>query len=66
MLRSILIINSMFSIFLFLLMFQGLTGLLQSPIRGAEKHGLPGVVSGESRKEVRYQYNDSLNLHSSS
>ncbi|ONK64446.1 uncharacterized protein A4U43_C07F26050 [Asparagus officinalis] len=26
--------------------FEGLTGLLQSPIRGAEKHGLPGVVSG--------------------
>ncbi|CAA7410691.1 unnamed protein product [Spirodela intermedia] len=25
---------------------EGLTGLLQSPIRGAEKHGLPGVVSG--------------------
>lgn len=25
---------------------QGLTGLLQSPIKGAEKHGLPGVVSG--------------------
>jgi hypothetical protein len=25
---------------------QGLTGLLQSPIRGAEKHGLPGVISG--------------------
>ncbi|XP_019058238.1 PREDICTED: uncharacterized protein LOC104814962 [Tarenaya hassleriana] len=26
--------------------FEGLTGLLESPIRGAEKHGLPGVVSG--------------------
>lgn len=26
--------------------FQGLTGLLQSPIKGAEKHGLPGVLSG--------------------
>ncbi|KAL1212574.1 hypothetical protein V5N11_021137 [Cardamine amara subsp. amara] len=26
--------------------FEGLTGLLQSPIRGAEKHGLPGVISG--------------------
>ncbi|WOK94697.1 hypothetical protein Cni_G03402 [Canna indica] len=25
---------------------EGLTGLLQFPIRGAEKHGLPGVVSG--------------------
>ncbi|KAJ1693233.1 hypothetical protein LUZ63_009931 [Rhynchospora breviuscula] len=25
---------------------EGLTGLLQSPIRGLEKHGLPGVVSG--------------------
>ncbi|KAK4756247.1 hypothetical protein SAY87_006374 [Trapa incisa] len=25
---------------------EGLTGLLQSPIRGAEKHGLPGVLSG--------------------
>ncbi|OVA10906.1 Vacuolar protein sorting-associated protein 13 domain [Macleaya cordata] len=25
---------------------EGLTGFLQSPIRGAEKHGLPGVVSG--------------------
>ncbi|KAH7688710.1 Vacuolar protein sorting-associated protein 13 [Dioscorea alata] len=25
---------------------QGLTGLLQSPIKGAEKHGLPGVLSG--------------------
>ncbi|XP_020578400.1 uncharacterized protein LOC110023361 isoform X2 [Phalaenopsis equestris] len=25
---------------------KGLTGLLQSPIRGAEKHGLPGVLSG--------------------
>uniref|UniRef100_A0A0E0LQM8 C2 domain-containing protein n=1 Tax=Oryza punctata TaxID=4537 RepID=A0A0E0LQM8_ORYPU len=25
---------------------EGLTGLLQSPIRGAEKHGLPGVISG--------------------
>ncbi|KAK6918056.1 Vacuolar protein sorting-associated protein 13, DH-like domain [Dillenia turbinata] len=25
---------------------EGLTGLLQSPIRGAERHGLPGVVSG--------------------
>ncbi|MQL85896.1 hypothetical protein Taro_018429 [Colocasia esculenta] len=25
---------------------EGLTGLLQSPIKGAEKHGLPGVVSG--------------------
>ncbi|KAM7261915.1 hypothetical protein ACFE04_020992 [Oxalis oulophora] len=24
----------------------GLTGLLQSPIKGAEKHGLPGVFSG--------------------
>ncbi|KAL2901961.1 putative vacuolar protein sorting-associated protein 13D, partial [Bienertia sinuspersici] len=26
-------------------LFEGLTGLLQSPIRGAEKHGLPGVLS---------------------
>ncbi|XP_062008854.1 uncharacterized protein LOC133725578 isoform X1 [Rosa rugosa] len=26
--------------------FEGLTGLLQSPINGAEKHGLPGVLSG--------------------
>ncbi|KAL3650642.1 hypothetical protein CASFOL_007045 [Castilleja foliolosa] len=25
---------------------EGLTGLLQSPIEGAEKHGLPGVLSG--------------------
>ncbi|KAK8954444.1 hypothetical protein KSP39_PZI002557 [Platanthera zijinensis] len=25
---------------------EGLTGLLQSPIKGAEKHGLPGVISG--------------------
>ncbi|EPS58719.1 hypothetical protein M569_16094, partial [Genlisea aurea] len=25
---------------------EGLTGVLQSPIRGAEKHGLPGVLSG--------------------
>ncbi|KAL3675991.1 hypothetical protein R1sor_025939 [Riccia sorocarpa] len=25
---------------------EGLTGLLQAPIRGAEKHGLPGVLSG--------------------
>ncbi|KAF9591494.1 hypothetical protein IFM89_004548 [Coptis chinensis] len=25
---------------------EGLTGLLQSPIRGAEKHGLPGFLSG--------------------
>ncbi|KAK7274520.1 hypothetical protein RIF29_15613 [Crotalaria pallida] len=25
---------------------EGLTGLLQSPIRGAERHGLPGVLSG--------------------
>nr|XP_011467498.1 PREDICTED: uncharacterized protein LOC101298156 [Fragaria vesca subsp. vesca] len=25
---------------------EGLTGLLQSPINGAEKHGLPGVLSG--------------------
>lgn len=25
---------------------EGLTGLLQSPIRGAEKHGLPGILSG--------------------
>nr|XP_027100369.1 uncharacterized protein LOC113719357 isoform X2 [Coffea arabica] len=25
---------------------EGLTGLLQSPVQGAEKHGLPGVVSG--------------------
>ena len=25
---------------------QGLTGLLQLPIKGAEKHGLPGVLSG--------------------
>ncbi|KAI3958319.1 hypothetical protein MKW98_011007 [Papaver atlanticum] len=25
---------------------EGLTGFLQSPIRGAEKHGLPGVLSG--------------------
>ncbi|GMN48147.1 hypothetical protein TIFTF001_017325 [Ficus carica] len=28
------------------LFLQGLTGLLQSPIKGAEKHGLPGVLSG--------------------
>uniref|UniRef100_A0A803L717 Intermembrane lipid transfer protein VPS13-like C-terminal domain-containing protein n=1 Tax=Chenopodium quinoa TaxID=63459 RepID=A0A803L717_CHEQI len=27
-------------------LFEGLTGLLQSPIKGAEKHGLPGVLSG--------------------
>ncbi|XP_071697656.1 intermembrane lipid transfer protein VPS13 [Rutidosis leptorrhynchoides] len=27
-------------------LLEGLTGLLQSPIRGAEKHGLPGVLSG--------------------
>ncbi|XP_056698931.1 uncharacterized protein [Spinacia oleracea] len=27
-------------------MFEGLTGLLQSPIKGAEKHGIPGVLSG--------------------
>ncbi|ONI15169.1 hypothetical protein PRUPE_3G028500 [Prunus persica] len=26
--------------------FEGLTGLLQSPIKGAERHGLPGVLSG--------------------
>ncbi|KAA8547313.1 hypothetical protein F0562_003823 [Nyssa sinensis] len=26
--------------------FEGLTGLLQSPIKGAEQHGLPGVLSG--------------------
>ncbi|GAV67143.1 LOW QUALITY PROTEIN: DUF1162 domain-containing protein/Chorein_N domain-containing protein [Cephalotus follicularis] len=26
--------------------FEGLTGLLQAPIKEAEKHGLPGVVSG--------------------
>ncbi|XP_048318354.2 uncharacterized protein LOC107405745 isoform X2 [Ziziphus jujuba] len=25
---------------------EGLTGLLQSPIKGAEKHGVPGVLSG--------------------
>ncbi|KAK7315042.1 hypothetical protein VNO77_33574 [Canavalia gladiata] len=25
---------------------EGLTGLLQSPVRGAERHGLPGVLSG--------------------
>ncbi|KAL3502378.1 hypothetical protein ACH5RR_036827, partial [Cinchona calisaya] len=25
---------------------EGLTGLLQSPVQGAEKHGLPGVLSG--------------------
>ncbi|KAG9455236.1 hypothetical protein H6P81_008140 [Aristolochia fimbriata] len=25
---------------------EGLTGFLQSPIKGAEKHGLPGVLSG--------------------
>lgn len=25
---------------------QGLTGLLQAPIRGAERHGLPGMLSG--------------------
>ncbi|KAJ0968141.1 hypothetical protein J5N97_025058 [Dioscorea zingiberensis] len=25
---------------------EGLTGLLQSPIRGPENHGLPGVLSG--------------------
>ncbi|KAI9110971.1 hypothetical protein K1719_018091 [Acacia pycnantha] len=25
---------------------EGLTGLLQSPIQGAERHGLPGVLSG--------------------
>jgi hypothetical protein len=30
------------------LILQGLTGLLQSPIRGAEKHGLPGVISGNA------------------
>ncbi|KAI7755248.1 hypothetical protein M8C21_009966 [Ambrosia artemisiifolia] len=24
--------------------FEGLTSLLQSPIRGADKHGLPGVL----------------------
>lgn len=29
---------------------QGLTGLLQLPIEGAEKHGLPGVVSGNCWK----------------
>nr|XP_029148873.1 vacuolar protein sorting-associated protein 13A-like [Arachis hypogaea] len=28
------------------LLFTGLTGLLQSPVSGAEKHGLPGVLSG--------------------
>ncbi|RVW77242.1 putative vacuolar protein sorting-associated protein 13A [Vitis vinifera] len=27
-------------------LLEGLTGLLQSPIKGAEKHGLPGVLSG--------------------
>ncbi|VFQ83984.1 unnamed protein product [Cuscuta campestris] len=27
-------------------LLEGLTGLLQSPIKGAEKHGLPGIVSG--------------------
>ncbi|GAB4836767.1 hypothetical protein Ancab_001679 [Ancistrocladus abbreviatus] len=27
-------------------LLEGLTGLLQSPVRGAEKHGLPGVLSG--------------------
>lgn len=27
---------------------QGLTGLLQFPVTGAERHGLPGVLSGES------------------
>ncbi|XP_039053808.1 vacuolar protein sorting-associated protein 13A-like [Hibiscus syriacus] len=26
--------------------FEGLTGLLQSPIKEAEKHGLPGIFSG--------------------
>ena len=26
---------------------QGLTGLLQSPVRGAEKSGLPGMLSGK-------------------
>ncbi|KAK8498349.1 hypothetical protein V6N12_032902 [Hibiscus sabdariffa] len=26
--------------------FEGLTGLLQSPIKEAEKHGLPGILSG--------------------
>ncbi|GLT57665.1 hypothetical protein SLA2020_306220 [Shorea laevis] len=26
--------------------FQGLTGLLQSPIKEVEKHGLPGILSG--------------------
>jgi hypothetical protein len=25
---------------------QGLTGLLQSPVRGAERAGLPGMLSG--------------------
>lgn len=36
------------SCFAHLCYLQGLTGLLQSPIKGAEKHGLPGVLSGES------------------
>ncbi|BAT73681.1 hypothetical protein VIGAN_01119500 [Vigna angularis var. angularis] len=27
---------------------EGLTGLLQFPVTGAERHGLPGVLSGES------------------
>ncbi|KAG4203337.1 hypothetical protein ERO13_A05G394600v2 [Gossypium hirsutum] len=26
--------------------FEGLTGLLQSPVKEAEKHGLPGILSG--------------------
>lgn len=29
---------------------QGLTGLLQSPVRGAEKAGLPGMLSGIAMK----------------
>lgn len=37
-------INKIFSDML--VEFQGLTGLLQSPIKEAEKHGLPGVLSG--------------------
>ncbi|KAH7688715.1 Vacuolar protein sorting-associated protein 13 [Dioscorea alata] len=33
----------------------GLTGLLQSPIKGAEKHGLPGVLSamGKAAQSIR-------------
>ena len=39
-------INKIFSDML--VEFQGLTGLLQSPIKEAEKHGLPGVLSGNA------------------